>query len=225
MHSLYDDIKDKFEKLNINFVSTIGPENAYLRYEQNYPNSEPVAFYGECGQTYNDINGQFEVESIDIIDYENTGNFYQDIVCDIFKTNYPGYEVLDAYGTLWDLQNEIKILNVYGDECKMEDRVGFYDLCITPVTLLYTGKDGKVFVESADLIYDYFDNEYRWINHIRFTINPKLGSMLKELGLGKRAYFRKKNEFIFRVSDSSQFAKLGMETHYSFSVIIPVPEV
>ena len=225
-HKIFDDVKEKFESLNIKFVSLIDTEQRYFKYEDYVDNKEPVFFYGYYGQEDNGINGQFEVEDIDIIHYENIDSCYKGIVCDIFETNYPNSELQDAYGTLWDSESATKIFNAYGDEDNMDERIGFYDLGITPVTIIYVAKKNEVFIESADLIYDYFDKEYRWINYIKFPVDPKIGPLIKELGVGKRGYYRKEKHFSFRVCDGAAFKRVGFSVNEGCTtVFIPVSEI
>ena len=215
-HIFFKEVKQLFIDLDFTFINLVG---CY-----DYPCDEdkihnPTIYISEMGQPDNGINGQFEVETIGISCYCNTGDFFEETICDLFKSKHPTYEVQDGYGSIWVPGDYIKIFNVYGDSDLMDDRIGFYDIGITPLTIMYL-EDKKIFIESADLIYDYYDKEFRWVNHIKFPVNFPIINIMKELGVGKRAYFRKEDYFSFRTCDAEAFENRGLKVNDNYTHVI-----
>ena len=221
-HEFIYDLKQHFIDLNIKYISSI-PDHYKIEVENAIWNKQPVITYGYLGEQDNGINGQFEVYKMDINETYNLDDFFLEIVGAKFKELYPYAKIQDAYGTYFDRENGIKLFNVYGDEDIMIDRVGFYQLSLTPITIIYVGKKNKVFLESADLVYDYYDKRYLWENHIKLELDPSIRTLIEEMGIGKRAYYRKEKHFSFLVRNPDKFIKKGFEyNHKSGKLIIPI---
>lgn len=209
-HLFFEEVKEVFINKEISYIDC-NDVNFQITLEKAKNKLKPIVTYGYWGQEDNGINGQFEVETIDTLDIYYIDNFYEELICNKFIELYSLSKVQDAYGTIWNPQEGIKIFNVYGDEDLMGDRNGFYDLNLTPLTIIYVGNQNKIYLESADLIYDYFEEEYQWKNYIKICLNPEIRKMIKDLGIGKRGYYRKENQFSFLIRDPQPFIKIGYE--------------